>query len=114
MKVPILGLWDLGSVPASFLANAGICDSKGPIDAVDWNEGSKVIDIDLRGTVLRCGAVLLPMRKQQYGKIIMLSGGGATNPLPNLSTYAASKAAVVSFCRNVLADYPRKLRTALR
>jgi 3-oxoacyl-[acyl-carrier protein] reductase len=29
------------------------------------------------------------------GKIIILSGGGATNPLPNISSYAASKAAVV-------------------
>jgi 3-oxoacyl-[acyl-carrier protein] reductase len=29
------------------------------------------------------------------GKIIVLSGGGATNPLPNISSYAASKAAVV-------------------
>jgi 3-oxoacyl-[acyl-carrier protein] reductase len=30
-----------------------------------------------------------------HGKIIILSGGGATNPLPNISSYAASKAAVV-------------------
>ncbi|HEX5000045.1 MAG TPA: SDR family oxidoreductase, partial [Terriglobia bacterium] len=30
-----------------------------------------------------------------YGKIIQLSGGGATNPLPRISAYAASKAAVV-------------------
>jgi 3-oxoacyl-[acyl-carrier protein] reductase len=30
-----------------------------------------------------------------YRKIIILSGGGATNPLPNISAYAASKAAVV-------------------
>ena len=30
-----------------------------------------------------------------YKKIIILSGGGATNPLPNISSYAASKAAAV-------------------
>lgn len=30
-----------------------------------------------------------------HGKIIVLSGGGATNPLPNISAYAASKAAVI-------------------
>jgi 3-oxoacyl-[acyl-carrier protein] reductase len=35
------------------------------------------------------------MRKANYGKIINLSGGGATNPLPRISAYAASKAAVV-------------------
>ncbi|MGN6644654.1 MAG: SDR family NAD(P)-dependent oxidoreductase, partial [Verrucomicrobiota bacterium] len=32
---------------------------------------------------------------KQRGKIIVISGGGATNPLPNISSYAASKAAVV-------------------
>ena len=31
------------------------------------------------------------------GKIIQLSGGGATSPLPGLSAYAASKAAIVRF-----------------
>jgi NAD(P)-dependent dehydrogenase (short-subunit alcohol dehydrogenase family) len=35
------------------------------------------------------------MKKKGSGKIINLSGGGATNPLPRLSAYAASKAAVV-------------------
>jgi NAD(P)-dependent dehydrogenase (short-subunit alcohol dehydrogenase family) len=37
------------------------------------------------------------MRQQRYGKIIALSGGGATQPLPRLSAYAASKAALVRF-----------------
>jgi NAD(P)-dependent dehydrogenase (short-subunit alcohol dehydrogenase family) len=40
-------------------------------------------------------AVIPLMRKANYGKIINLSGGGATNPLPRISAYAASKAAVV-------------------
>jgi len=35
------------------------------------------------------------MKKNKYGKIINLSGGGATAPLPFISAYAASKAAVV-------------------
>jgi 3-oxoacyl-[acyl-carrier protein] reductase len=37
------------------------------------------------------------MIAQRHGRIINLSGGGATNPLPRLSSYAASKAAVVRF-----------------
>jgi 3-oxoacyl-[acyl-carrier protein] reductase len=44
----------------------------------------------------------LPHFKQrQYGKIIILSGGGATKPLPHLSAYAASKAAVVRFAETL-------------
>jgi NAD(P)-dependent dehydrogenase (short-subunit alcohol dehydrogenase family) len=35
------------------------------------------------------------MKQKGRGKIINLSGGGATNPLPRLSAYAAGKAAVV-------------------
>jgi NAD(P)-dependent dehydrogenase (short-subunit alcohol dehydrogenase family) len=35
------------------------------------------------------------MRARGYGKIVNLSGGGATGPRPNASAYAASKAAVV-------------------
>jgi NAD(P)-dependent dehydrogenase (short-subunit alcohol dehydrogenase family) len=34
-------------------------------------------------------------KKIARGKIVILSGGGATNPMPQISAYAASKAAVV-------------------
>jgi 3-oxoacyl-[acyl-carrier protein] reductase len=49
------------------------------------------------GTVLPCRAVLPHLQSRRSGKIILLSGGGATKPLPYLSAYAASKAAVVRF-----------------
>jgi NAD(P)-dependent dehydrogenase (short-subunit alcohol dehydrogenase family) len=35
------------------------------------------------------------MKERRRGKILILSGGGATAPMANLSAYAASKAAVV-------------------
>jgi NAD(P)-dependent dehydrogenase (short-subunit alcohol dehydrogenase family) len=45
-----------------------------------------------------CCRLFLPLlRKSSRGKIILISGGGATKPLPFLSAYAASKAAVVRF-----------------
>ena len=82
------------------VANAGVYGTKGPIDEVDWDEWSRAIDINLKGTVLQCRAVLPHFKQQKYGKIIILSGGGATKPMPNLSAYAASKAAVVRFARH--------------
>ena len=42
-----------------------------------------------------CRALLPHFRANKRGKIINLSGGGATAPLPKLSAYAASKAALV-------------------
>ena len=79
------------------VSNAGIHGAKGPIDSVDWEEWSNAIDINLKGTVLVCKFALPYLKKNGYGKIILLSGGGATKPMPCLSAYAASKAAVVRF-----------------
>lgn len=83
------------------VANAGVYGTKGPIDKIDWDEWSQAIDINLKGTVLQCRAVLPHMKKNGYGKIIILSGGGATKPMPNLSAYAASKAGVVRFAETL-------------
>ncbi len=83
------------------VANAGVYGTKGAIDEIDWNEWSDAIDINLKGTVLQCRAVLPHFKKNKYGKIIILSGGGATKPMPFLSAYAASKAAVVRFAETL-------------
>jgi NAD(P)-dependent dehydrogenase (short-subunit alcohol dehydrogenase family) len=77
--------------------NAGVYGPKGAIDEVDWQEWVRAIEINLYGSVLMCRAVLPHFKAQHYGKIIQLSGGGATNPLPRISAYAVSKAAVVRF-----------------
>lgn len=90
------------------VANAGIYGPKGPIEAVDWDEWRQAIDINLHGTVLTCRAVLPYLKERRKGKIIVLSGGGATKPMPFLSAYAASKAAVVRFAETLaeeVADY---------
>lgn len=83
------------------VANAGVYGTKGPIEEIDWQEWSDAIDINLKGTVLQCRAVIPHFKKQHYGKIIILSGGGATKPMPFLSAYAASKAAVVRFAETL-------------
>jgi NAD(P)-dependent dehydrogenase (short-subunit alcohol dehydrogenase family) len=75
--------------------NAGVYGPMGNIEDVDWTKWVEAIQINLFGTVLMCRAVIPVFRKQAYGKIINLSGGGATAPLPRISSYAASKAAVV-------------------
>ena len=79
------------------VCNAGVYGPKGAIQDVDWQAWSQAIAINLMGTVLPCRAVLPHLQSQRFGKIILLSGGGATKPLPYLSAYAASKAAVVRF-----------------
>jgi NAD(P)-dependent dehydrogenase (short-subunit alcohol dehydrogenase family) len=75
--------------------NAGVYGPKAAIEEVDWDEWVKAIEINLLGTVYMCRLVAPIFKSRGYGKIINLSGGGATNPLPRISAYAASKAAVV-------------------
>ncbi|AMY11725.1 2-(R)-hydroxypropyl-CoM dehydrogenase [Luteitalea pratensis] len=79
------------------VCNAGVYGPKGPIETVDWQEWSDAITINLGGAVLCCRAALPHMRAQGHGAIVLLSGGGATKPMPFLSAYAASKAALVRF-----------------
>ncbi len=77
--------------------NAGVYGPKGLIEDVDWSAWVKAIEVNLFGSVLLCRAVLPHFKAHHYGKIVQLSGGGATNPLPRISAYAASKAAIVRF-----------------
>ena len=77
--------------------NAGIYGPKGDVESVDWSEWMTAIEVNVFGSVLMCRELLPHFKKQLYGKVIQLSGGGATNPLPKISAYAASKAAIVRF-----------------
>jgi len=85
---------ELGSLQAVVL-NAGIYGPMGPTESVSLDEWRRALEVNLFGVLLPGRAVIPYFKKAGRGKIIILSGGGATNPLPNISAYAASKAAVV-------------------
>lgn len=77
--------------------NAGIYGPMGPIEETDWDAWVQAINVNLMGSVLPARAVIPHMKRAGHGKIVQLSGGGATSPLPGLSAYAASKTAVIRF-----------------
>lgn len=77
--------------------NAGVYGPFGALEDIDWTAWVEAIHINLMGTVYPCRAVLPAMKARGRGKIINISGGGATNPMPRVSAYATSKAAVVRF-----------------
>lgn len=85
---------ELGTVHA-LVCNAGVYGPMGPTEAVDLTEWRRGLDINLLGVLLPARAIIPHFKGSHYGKIVVLSGGGATNPLPNISCYAASKAAAV-------------------
>jgi len=75
--------------------NAGVYGPKGKIEDVNSEEWTKAVEINLFSIFFLCKHVLPHMKTNKKGKIINISGGGATAPLPMISAYAASKAAVV-------------------
>jgi NAD(P)-dependent dehydrogenase (short-subunit alcohol dehydrogenase family) len=87
-------LRQLGSLHV-LVSNAGIYGPMGPTESVDLKEWSRAVEINLYGVLLPCRALVPHFKKAGRGKIIVVSGGGATNPMPNISAYAASKAAAV-------------------
>jgi 3-oxoacyl-[acyl-carrier protein] reductase len=84
--------------PIEILVNAagvqGPIGATACVDPLAWNE---VIQINLLGVFHCCRAVLPEMIGRRSGKIINVSGGGASNGRPFFSGYAASKAGLVRF-----------------
>lgn len=85
---------ELGPVDVT-VSNAGIYGPIGELVATDPHLWAETISINLVGAmnVLRLSAE--SMIRRGVGRIIQLSGGGATKPMPRFTAYAASKAAVV-------------------
>jgi len=81
--------------------NAGVLGPIGKIDEVDLAEWRSTIETNIYGVLLPTRAILPHLRANGYGKILNVSGGGATSPRPFFSAYAASKAAVVRLTENL-------------
>lgn len=86
-------LGQLGSIEV-LVNNAGVYGPMGPTETVSLAEWRRAMEINLYGVLIPCRLLIPHLKRAGRGKIIILSGGGATNPLPNVSAYAASKAAV--------------------
>jgi NAD(P)-dependent dehydrogenase (short-subunit alcohol dehydrogenase family) len=89
-------LFDLTNIDI-LINNAAV---QGPIGAIwenDWQSWQTTQQINLLSPVALCRALIPQMMKQNFGRIINISGGGATNARPQFSAYAVSKTALVRF-----------------
>jgi NAD(P)-dependent dehydrogenase (short-subunit alcohol dehydrogenase family) len=75
--------------------SAGIYGPIGPTADIDISAWIRGVEVNLFGPFYLCRALIPHFIQRHQGKIILLGGGGATAPLPNFSSYAATKAAVV-------------------
>ncbi|MCX6946267.1 MAG: SDR family NAD(P)-dependent oxidoreductase [Verrucomicrobia bacterium] len=84
--------------------NAGVYGPMGSLWLTSAEEWDAALRINIQGSLYPIRAVTPYFLKNGYGKIIQISGGGATSPLPRITAYAASKAAIVRLAESVAQD----------
>ncbi|MYC29312.1 MAG: SDR family oxidoreductase [Chloroflexi bacterium] len=75
--------------------NAGIVGPIGALEDNDVEAWVRTIQVNLVGTYLCCRSVIPAMAQSGGGRIINLSGSGATSAPYHLSAYGSSKAAII-------------------
>ena len=85
--------------------NAGIYGPIGPTEEVALADWTQAWQVNVTGTLLVCQQAVRAMKLRGAGKIINISGGGATNPMPRFVAYAATKAAVVRLTETLAEEY---------
>lgn len=85
--------------------NAGVYGPIGPTEEVSLTDWTQAWSINVTGTLLVSQQAVLAMKPLRKGKIITISGGGATSPMPRFAAYAATKAAVVRLTETLAEEY---------
>lgn len=80
---------------------AGVQGPIGPFAESQPKEWAEVLNTNLVGVMNTVRAVLPQMQQRRGGKVILLTGGGAEEPRPWFSVYAAVKTALVRFAESV-------------
>jgi NAD(P)-dependent dehydrogenase (short-subunit alcohol dehydrogenase family) len=86
------------------VSNAGVLGPVGPLSDVPWDDWAAAIAVNLLGPALLMRAALPHLRAHGRGRIIQLSGGGATKAQPFRSAYGASKAGVVRLVETIAGE----------
>lgn len=91
------------------VANAGFNLTYGPFEYFALEKvnsvAKAVIGTNLIGLIDSVAAVLPQMKKQGYGRIITLAGGGADRPLEHMTIYSASKGGVLAFSKCLAKEF---------
>lgn len=84
--------------------NAAIRGAVGHSWESNWAHWEETFRVNLLAPIEMCRAAVPIMIKQGGGKIINLSGGGATNARPNFNAYATTKTGLVRFSETLAAE----------
>src|ERR1044072_5431550 len=82
------------------ICNAGIWEGA-PVESISEELWDRTLDINLKGTWSLCRAAVPIMKKQRFGRIVIVSSTAAQRGEPNFSNYAASKGGQISFTKSL-------------
>ncbi len=82
------------------IANAGV-NIRGPIEDLSFDQFKQVIDTNVSGLWLACRAVVPPMKRQRYGRIVVIASSLGVVGLSDRTPYAMSKGAAVQLARTL-------------
>lgn len=83
--------------PDIVINNAAIQGPIGPVQLNNWDEWVECLNVCLLAPVQLCRGFLPEMIEKKFGRIVNISGGGATTPRPNFSSYSTAKCGLVRF-----------------
>ena len=82
------------------ICNAGIWQGE-PVESISEELWDRTLDINLKGTWTVCRAAVPVMKKQKFGRIIIVSSTAGQRGEANVSNYAASKGGQISFTKSL-------------
>lgn len=80
--------------------NAGVLDC-GLAEYMDDKSIDHMISVNVASVMKLCGKVIPSMKQKGKGKLIFMSSMAALRPLPNLSVYNATKAAIDAYAKSL-------------
>ena len=82
------------------ICNAGIWEGA-PVESLSEELWDRTLDINLKGTWSVCRAAVPLMKKQNFGRIVIVSSTAGQRGEANVSNYAASKGGQISFTKSL-------------
>ena len=85
------------------VCNAGIWESA-PVEEMTEELWDRTLDLNLKGTWAMCRAAVPHMKKQGFGRIVIISSTAGQRGEAGVSNYAASKGGQISFTKSLAAE----------
>jgi len=82
------------------ICNAGIWEGNA-VESISEELWDKTLDINLKGTWSVCRAAVPLMKKQRFGRIVIISSTAGQRGEANVSNYAAAKGGQISFTKSL-------------